>query len=232
MKAKYVAVIPARGGSKGIPKKNLVLLNGQPLILYSLKAALESKYISEIIVSSDDEEILDLSKAYGAVVFKRSDQLSKDNSRTIDSVIELFNCNKIVIQDVIVLLQPTSPLRTSIDIDNAIKLYEDSMLYDKSVVSVIRLPHNYNPNQVYLVNESNSYNMLKEENSFTRQNKLDYIARNGASIYIIELSLLLKNKSFFTTNTMVYEMPKSKSVDIDDSDDLFIAESILRQMID
>ena len=133
---KILAIIPARGGSKGIPRKNIKLLAGKPLIAYTIEAALKSKYLDRVIVSTEDREIAETSRHYGAEVIKRPKILAKDKAKTIDVIFHLLNVlkEKNYIPEIIVLLQPTSPLRIVKDIDKAIELFLKEKC--ESVVSV------------------------------------------------------------------------------------------------
>jgi len=122
MNKTFLAIIPARGGSKRLPRKNLLDLCGKPLIAWSIEAALKSKYISKVIVSSDEEEILNIAKEYKADFIKRPDELASDTATTFDALKHtLENVEK---YDYVVLLQPTSPLRDEKHIDEAIELLE------------------------------------------------------------------------------------------------------------
>ena len=116
---KVVAVIPARGGSKGIPRKNMMLLNGKPLVYYTIRESLKSKYINRTIVSTEDNEIAKISSEYGAEVVRRPVELAKDDTPTIDVVLHVLDTLKAqnFEPDIVVLLQPTSPLRNTQDID-------------------------------------------------------------------------------------------------------------------
>ena len=123
-KPKIIAIIPARGGSKGVPQKNIRNLAEKPLIAYSIEAGTASKYIDMVVVSTEDQEITTISEKYGAEVVKRPDSLAQDDSPTIDAVFHVIESLNIQNEKltIVVLLQPTSPLRNSQDIDSAIKL--------------------------------------------------------------------------------------------------------------
>ena len=124
---RLLAIIPARGGSKRLPRKNILDLSGKPLIAWTIEAALNSKYIDRIVVSTDDQEIANISIKHGAEVpFLRPKSLATDDASSIDTVINVLGEIEIIDQhyEYIVLLQPTSPLRTEIDIDKAIELLE------------------------------------------------------------------------------------------------------------
>jgi CMP-N-acetylneuraminic acid synthetase len=139
-KTNVIAIIPARGGSKGIPRKNIRLLAGKPLIAYTIEAAFTSK-MDKVIVSTEDEEIAEISKKYGAEVIERPKGLAKDETPTIDVIFHVLEILKAknYNPDIVVLLQPTSPLRNAEDIYNAIKLFLDSDC--ESVVSVCEVEH-------------------------------------------------------------------------------------------
>jgi len=134
---RFLAIIPARGGSKRLPKKNILKLNKKPLITYSIKAAQQSNFIDDVVVSSDDDDILNISLNYGAKTIKRPDQLSQDGSTTFDAIkhtIENYES-----YEYIVLLQPTSPLRDEKDIDEAIKLLDEKKA--DAIISVCEMEH-------------------------------------------------------------------------------------------
>lgn len=140
---KTLAIIPARGGSKGIPYKNIMNINGKPLIAYSIEAAKQSKYIDYILVSTDDDKIKEVSLQYGASVpFLRPEEISNDTAKSIDVVIHGINYLKESGEefDYVVLLQPTSPLRTSQDIDEAIEILIKNE--KESLVSVCEVEEN------------------------------------------------------------------------------------------
>ena len=134
---KFLAIIPARGGSKRLPRKNVLDLCGKPLIAYTIEAALKSKYIDKVIVSSDDEEILNISSNFGADIIKRPIDLANDTATTIDAI--KHTIDNFENYDYIVLLQPTSPLRNEKHIDEAIELLEKKKA--DAVVSVCEMEH-------------------------------------------------------------------------------------------
>ena len=120
-----VSIVPARGGSKGIPRKNIKLLNGKPVIFYSIEASKSCSLINKTYVSTEDDEISDISKDFGANIINRPLELASDTSSSIDVIIHALDYleNKEALPDAFVLLQPTSPLRTSVDIENAVNLF-------------------------------------------------------------------------------------------------------------
>ena len=231
---KIIAIIPARGGSKSIKLKNIAKLNGRPLLSYTSEAAKKSNFISEIFLSTDNKTIANLAKKEGlSFLGYRPKNLSKDNTKTIDVVINLLKKIEKVRKykpDIIVLLQPTSPLRSNKDIDNAIKLFIKSNA--TSLVSTVNLPHNFNPESIMRLKNNKLYGLKKSlKNHVTiRQQKEKYLARNGAAIYISSYDSILKNKSFYGEKTIPYFMSKINSIDIDDKEDLIIAESIIKNL--
>jgi CMP-N,N'-diacetyllegionaminic acid synthase len=222
---RFLAVIPARGGSKGIPGKNIIDLNGKPLIQYSIDAALESKYIDDIIVSTDSEEIANVAKQCGAKVpFIRPSELSSDQAKTIDVLIhaiaEMKNSGKEY--DYIVLLQPTQPLRLSQHIDESIeKLVESEK---ESLVGVT--PVQDHPILVRSINESEELvPLLNTSSTVRRQDFPDYYKVNGA-IYVNKLDGF-NNETSLNDNIVPYVMDYRYSVDIDEMIDLEIAKVFL-----
>lgn len=219
---KILAVIPARGGSKRLPGKNIKLLGNKPLIAWTIEAAKNSKLIDRIILSSDDQEIIAVAEQYGCEVpFVRPSYLALDETSSemmlehaIISINETF--------DYIVLLQPTSPFRMAQDIDDCIRI-----CIDKEVLSVESMtPISENPEWMYYVNENNSFRPVCNCEIYKR-NK--YIL-NG-SIYVIECSSFLNTLQIQTSKTLAYIMPKNRSIDIDTLEDFNYAEYLLKNIL-
>lgn len=222
-----IAIIPARGGSKGIPKKNIKMLSGQPLIYYTIKAAQESKYISKIIVSTDSLEIAEAAKALGGQVpFLRPSELAEDTSKAIDVylyTVEKLNALNEEIIDFAVLL-PTSPLRTAEDVDKAIEIFYKNNA--KTVVSVVEAEH---PPAWY--KRINDEGILEDyfsagDNGVNRQEAEKTYLPNGA-IYIFNYDSLKTNYNYYNDATYPYIMSREKSVDIDSPLDFRIAEMLM-----
>ncbi|WP_268123040.1 cytidylyltransferase domain-containing protein [Roseivirga pacifica] len=217
---KTFGVIPARGGSKGIPRKNLVPINGKPLIQYTIEAALDSN-INEVVVSSDDDEILELSAKLGAKPLLRPAHLAQDNTPSLPVIQHAFGSASSHF-DAVLTLQPTSPLRTFRHINEAIELfgqYEDA----NSLVSVMKVPHNMVPESIMTLNESNFLiPYSKDKQPLRRQDKPTYYARNGAAIYITR-NLSLQHY-IFGGNTLIYEMSREESLDLDEKEDIPLIE--------
>jgi CMP-N,N'-diacetyllegionaminic acid synthase len=220
----FLAIIPARGGSKRLARKNVLDLCGKPLIAYSIEAGLKSKYIDKVIVTSDDEEILSISKRYGADIIVRPDELSNDTATTFDAIKHTIeNINK---YDYIVLLQPTSPLRSEKHLDEAIEFLQQKNA--EAVVSVCETEHS--PLWCNTLPEDGSMNsFLKEEILNKRSQDLNKYFRLNGAIYISKTDKLLKNKGFFLKeNIFAYKMDKKNSIDIDDEFDFKLAHLCLQ----
>ena len=228
---KYLIIIPARGGSKGIPKKNISNLNGFPLIQYSIESALDvSLKIKNInvIVSTDNDEIKNVACNLGAdVPFLRPEILANDTSASIDYIlhaIEFFSESDIKIENIIIL-QPTSPLRTSKDIIEAINLYERKK--GASLISVYE-EHTLNNKIIYTRGGHYGYPVDEAHNlGQRRQDDEIYLVRNGA-IYITHVDYLKTEKKIISDKPIVYVMPKYRSINIDTQDDLLAAEKLLK----
>jgi CMP-N,N'-diacetyllegionaminic acid synthase len=220
---KSIGIIPARGGSKGIPHKNVVDLAGKPLIAYTIEEALKSS-LNKVVVSTDCDRICEVATRYGVEVVKRPQNLSKDDTPT-QPVIQhtLLACNEEF--DLIATLQPTSPLRKAKHIDeamNLIKKYEDA----DSLVSVVKVPHNMVPNSLMIKKQDFVENVVEQPKLvLRRQNKLSFYARNGAAIYLTK-ARSIKNY-IFGGKILGYEMNLIESIDIDDRSDLQMAEILL-----
>ena len=226
-----LAIIPARGGSKGIPYKNIKLLNGIPLIEYTTTSAIKSRYINRIVVSTDDAQIADLSINLGVEVpFLRPSYLANDDSPSLPVFIHtLQELEKLdgYKPDIIIILQPTSPLRLTSHIDEALELYLTSNC--DSLVSICDVPHNMNPFSVMNIDSSS---MLKnfmdfDEKNNLRQKKPNFVARNGAGIYIFNYDCLMKKNSIYGNTIVGYRMDKISSIDIDDYFDWEVASLFL-----
>jgi len=218
----FLAIIPARGGSKRLPRKNVLDLNGKPLIAHSIEAGLNSKYIDKVVVSSDDEEILNISKEFGADTIKRPDELASDTATTFDAIKHTIeNSEK---YDYIVLLQATSPLRNENHIDKAIELLESKNA--DAVVSVCEMDHS--PLWSNTLDDSLSMQgFLRDEVLNKRSQDLDKYYRLNGAIYICETEKLLDEKSFFLKdNIFAYKMDRKSSIDIDTELDFKFTEVI------
>lgn len=221
----YLAIIPARGGSKRIPRKNLVLLGEKPLIAYSIEAAKKSKKISKIIVSTEDEEIAEYSRKLGLEVpFLRPKELAQDTS-TQNEVI-LHTLNEVESQnvkiDAVVLLQPTSPFRTETHIDESIKLFE---VTGADTVTSVRKSKEHPFYTWTLKNDELVPFFLFKQQYTIRQELPPAFIENGA-VYVISRNVLNEGK-IYGKKIVPYIMDEQSSIDIDTHDDLLHAESII-----
>jgi CMP-N,N'-diacetyllegionaminic acid synthase len=223
----FLVIIPARGGSKRLPRKNVLELSGKPLIVWSIEAGLKSKYIDKVVVTSDDDEILSISKEYGAEIIKRPDYLANDTAKTFDAIKHTIeNMQK---YDYIVLLQPTSPLRNEFHIDEAIELLE--LKKADAVVSVCEMEHSPLWSNT-LPKDDNMNSFLKDEVLNKRSQDLETYYRLNGAIYICKTEKLLSEESFFLKdNIFAYKMDRLNSIDIDEEIDFLIAKIIKERNI-
>jgi len=225
-----LGLIPARGGSKGLPRKNIKPLLGKPLIAWTIEQALASEYLDKVIVSTDEKEIADISKKYGAEVpFIRPKELAEDNAKGIDVVLHAIDWlkenNKQKQYDLIMLLQPTSPLRITEDIDKAIELLFSKDA--KAIVSVCEV--DYHPLWSNTLPEDGCMkDFIRKEIINKNRQELPIFYRLNGAIYLTYCKYLKERKSFFGKETFAYIMPKSRSVDIDNEIDFKLAEILIK----
>lgn len=220
-----LGLIPARGGSKGIVNKNIKSLNGKPLIYWTIEAAKQSKFINQIIVSTDDKDIASIAKKFGAdVPFLRPQCISGDDTPNIEPALHALNNIKGF--DWLLLLQPTSPLRSHKDIDGIIEFcMSRRALSAVSISEVTKHPY-------WMFNKEDDYRLnpyIKNKLTFTRRQDLPEIYNLNGALYLAETNWLKKNKSFIDENTIGYQMPLDRSVDIDTEIDLKFAEYLLKK---
>lgn len=225
-----IAIIPARGGSKGLPGKNIKQLCGKPLIAWSIEAARYSMYIDEVIVSTDSKVIADVAVQFGSKVpFLRPAILAGDSVSSVDVIkhaLEFYQANFSQSFNYIVLLEPTSPLRTSKDIDDAIIMLEGN----PRARSIIGICKTECQNPAFLVKKGKNELLYGYENLemkvVRRQDIADVYFFEG-SVYVSDVSTLLNKGTFCHNQTIGYEVPKWKSFEIDDLDDFIIVESLM-----
>ena len=228
MTKKILAIIPARGGSKGIPKKNIVDLGGKPLIAWTIEASLKSKYITDTYVSSDDDEILNISKKYGANTIKRPAELATDTA-TSESVVEhiIYELKKQhKLYDCIVLLQPTSPFRDEKIISGAIESF-----FSKNATSLISVNEIDNKVLKAFVENKNGFIEGIKNNiyPFLRRQDLPKVYMSNGAIYIIKTDEFLRDKSFWTPKTIEFIIGEKESLDIDSINDLDKVKKCLKR---
>ena len=223
----FLAIIPARGGSKRLPRKNVLGLAGKPLIAWSIEAGLNSKYIDKVVVSSDDAEILAVSKRYNADTIIRPNELASDAATTFDAIKHTIeNVEK---YDYIALLQATSPLRNAKHIDEAIELLEFKNA--DAVVSICEMDHS--PLWSNTIDESLSMQgFLRDEVLNKRSQDLEKYFRLNGAIYICKTEKLLEEKSFFLKeNIYAFKMDRESSIDIDEEIDFKMVEIVINEDI-
>ena len=230
-KKRILGVIPARGGSKSIPNKNIIELNGNPLIKYTIDAALESKLLTHCIVSTDSDAIASVAKSCGALVpFKRPDHLSGDDTLSLPVVqhaVQFMENDQQYKYDAVIMLQPTSPLRLTSDIDNTINLLFDTN--SDSVISVVEV-EGYHPLRMARIVEGYLINYIDQgqEDMRPRQKLPPVYIRNGA-IYATRRDVLMEDDSWVGDDVRAYVMSLDRSVNIDTFADLLLAESYFIQ---
>ena len=227
-----LAFIPARGGSKGIPKKNLALLNGKPLLHYAIEAAQSSRYVTDIFLSSDDPDIIKYGESLGVrVPYKRPNELAEDDTPTVDTVLhglEGLKKNGSPLPEVVLLLQPTSPLRTSEDIDGAIEAFRSSGA--KSLVSVHKqTEHPYK----CMESTGEKWSFLRKplEKTTRRQDYPDNFYTINGAIYLVSPEFIFSKKTFIVEGeTTLYQMSQRNGLDIDEPLDLKLAELCMKNI--
>ncbi|MGD2170705.1 MAG: acylneuraminate cytidylyltransferase family protein [Gammaproteobacteria bacterium] len=228
-----LGIIPARGGSKGVPGKNIKRLGGFPLIVYTFEAVAASQYLTRTVLTTDREEIAELGRQYSIEVpFIRPAALSGDHAAAvgyIEHCLDFLQTNQDYIPDIIVLLQPTSPFREAGDIDHCVEMLRSSDA--DSIVSVTQLPVKYHPDWQFVVSQEGYLRPFTEidwDSIIPSRQKLEstYI-RNGA-IYAFRYESFQRAKNIFGCKVLAYVMPPERSVNIDDMDDWAQAESCLK----
>lgn len=211
-----VALIPARGGSKGIPRKNLALLGGRTLLAWTLEAAHAAETVSRVVVSTDDDEIA--AAAAPTEVLHRPEALAADDTPMLDVVKHALQSTPC---DVVVLLQPTSPLRRAKHVDGAVRLLEATGA--DAVVSVVAVPHSFVPESLM---ELRGDRIVARVEPSTRQAKQVLYARNGPAVLALRTATL--GDELYSGDVRAFVMDERASLDIDTPFDLELAEALLR----
>jgi CMP-N-acetylneuraminic acid synthetase len=213
--SKVLALITARGGSKGLPRKNLLQVRGKPLIAWTIEAALESKVIDQVILSSDDDEIIKTAIGLGcSAPFRRPNYLANDTASSVDVVLHALD--QLPGFDIVILLQPTSPLRTASDIDAAFYMLNSSSA--PSCVSVCEVEQS--PYWMFSLGQDKRISkILHEEPNVDRRQDLPKVYVLNGAIYIAKVDWLKKMKSFISNDTCGYIMSRNNSIDIDTAND-------------
>lgn len=227
---KILAMIPARSGSKGIIGKNIKKIGGKPLIAWPIEAAKSSKYIDKIIVSTDSDEIASVALKYGAEIpYLRPTDLAQDKSTTYSVIKNILSYYKKLneIYDYFVLLEPTSPLTTPKDVDEAMfKLHESKENAD-SIVGVCKLESFHPKFSVNINNKGLIEQFMGDFGENLRRQDLDDLYFREGSLYISKIDALIREKSFYHNKTLPYIVPKWKSFEVDDMVDFICIEAIM-----
>jgi CMP-N,N'-diacetyllegionaminic acid synthase len=220
-----LAVIPARGGSKGLTAKALRLLGGRPLLAHTAEAALASRRVARVLLSTDDEAIAEVGRALGLdVPFLRPPALAQDDTPMLPVLQHALTALRGDGFDTVVLLQPTSPLRRAEHIDGVLDLFERTGA--DSVVSVVEVPHQFNPLSVLAVEGDRGRPFSADPMPTRRQDKPRVFARNGPAVLAVKAAVVERG-SLYGDDSRVFVMSPLESVDIDTQDDLDYAEFLL-----
>lgn len=232
MKPNALAVIPARGGSKGLLKKNIRPLCGKPLVAYTIESALAAQYITRVVVSTEDVEIAEISKKYGAEVIERPQELARDDSPVIDAILYTLKCceRQGSYFDIVLQLEATSPLRKEGDLDSAIRLFIENMESADSLVSLgeIHVEHPYiakNVEQGYVKP------LIKTGKSFFQRQQLPKTYFPYGVIYLSKVDTLRIRKTFYQDRTIPYFIERWQNYEIDDVYDFICVEAILKHRL-
>lgn len=226
---KLLALVPARGGSKGIKGKNIALLGGKPLIAWTIEAARGARSVSRVLVSTDSPEIADVARQAGVEVpFMRPAEISDDAAPALPVIrhaVRWLEEAEGWSAEAVAYLQPTSPFRTARDIDAAARIMRDSGA--DTVVSVVRVPHNMTP-AAQMVERDGwlDFTVPESERQFRRQAKKSAFARNGPAVLIVS-RVTLEAGRLYGPRIAAYEMPRLTSLDIDEAEDLSMAEALI-----
>jgi CMP-N-acetylneuraminic acid synthetase len=229
-----LGLIPARGGSKGIPRKNIVPLAGRPLLAYTCEAACGSQILTRVILSTDSEEIAEIGRKFGVETpFLRPQELAQDDTPSLaveKHAIEWLMTHEAWEAEILVLLQTTSPLRQNHHINEALGLLEETNA--DTVVSVVPVPHRFSPFAIMQLENGILRNFWKETlrfDRFRRQNVPVLFARNGPAILVTRVKTIRKSQSFYGQRVVPYHMNEEDSIDIDTIFDVRLAEWLIGQ---
>lgn len=226
---KVLGIVTARAGSKGVPRKNIRELCGKPLLSYTAEAALASNKLSRVVLSTEDEEIAKVGRACGLEVsFLRPQELARDNTPSLPVVQHAVHFLEAqgARFDAVCILQPTSPLRLSTDIDSAIEVFEKSNA--DSVVSVLEVPICFNPHKIYLMRDDGSlYLSTGEPEPISRRQNIPPAYRRNGAVYLSRRDVVMQQDSLYGKRVMGVLMPEDRSIDIDTLEDWDRAEALM-----
>jgi len=226
---KILAIIPTRAGSKGLPSKNIIKIGRKPMVAWTIDAALRSKYINRLVISSDDQKVLEIAKAYGVETIKRPKNVSEKSDYPPRPVIlhtlDFLKKKEDYEPDIIVYLQSTSPLRTYQDIDKAIK----TMFAKKAggVMSVSEINRKYFWS--LFLGKDGFLKKINEKFGLMIRQKLPVLYIPNGAMYIMKRNFFMETKALFTKKSVPYVMSLEKSIDIDTPEDLSMARKVFKK---
>ncbi len=227
---RVLGLVPARGGSKGVPRKNIKLLNGKPLLAYTAETALAARHLARVVLSTDDAEIAAVGRACGlAVPFMRPAELAQDHTPTLPVVQHALQWLEARGEhyEAVCLLQPTSPLRRAEDIDGCIELLAEQRA--DAVVTILPVPLEYNPHWVYFQdNEGALHLSMGETIPIPRRQDLPPAFHREGSIYVTRRAVIMEQNSFYGQHLLGYPVDPQYCVNIDDEEDWAKAELLCR----
>ena len=230
---RVLGVVTARGGSKGIPKKNLALLCGKPLLQYTAESALLADTLSAVILSTDDEEIATVGRDCGLEVpFMRPKELAADDTPTLpvlQHAVRMLQAQRREF-DAICLLQPTNPLRRAPDIDACVnKLFDTEA---DAVITVLPVPHQYNPHWVYFQDDNETLRLATGETEpIARRQELPTAFHREGSVYVVRRDVLMQRNSLYGDRVLGYLLDPEESINIDDPSQLLRAEELMQRRL-
>jgi len=228
MNPSIIAIVPARGDSKTVPRKNIRLLNGKPLIYYTIKEAQASKYVPRVLVSTEDREIAEIAKGYGAEVIPRPVELAQDDTPSLpvyQQVIKYLEETEDSSPDIVVLLQPTSPLRKAGDIDGAIEKFLHTNC--DSIVSVCEVEHPLH--WMYTLEGDRLKPVIEGGETVIRRQDAPRVYRLNGAIFVTRSDVIMKQNRLVGHNTGAYIMSMKRSVDMDTELDFRLTELLMKE---
>jgi CMP-N,N'-diacetyllegionaminic acid synthase len=226
-----LAIVPARGGSKGLPGKNIKEMCGKPLIAWSIEAGLGSTYVDEVMVTTDCDEIALVARQFGASTpFMRPPELASDTATSFDVVKHAIDFYRVSMGrefDYVLLLEPTSPLRDKVDVNNALV----QLLSSPSATAIVGICKTESQHPAFLVKKDAQGFLVGYENAdmkVLRRQDIGEVLFFEGSIYISRVDILMAKKTFYHERTIGYEVPKWKSFEIDDMDDFIVVEALMK----
>lgn len=228
---KVLGLIPARGGSKGVPRKNIRLLQGKPLLAYTAESALQAKTLTRVILSTEDEEIAETGRNYGLdVPFMRPLELAQDSTPSLAVVRHALLTLKEQGEnfEAVCLLQPTNPLRRAKDIDDCIELFIRARA--DSVISVLPVPHEYNPKWVFWQDDDGKMSLSTGDSEIIpRRQDLPRAFHRDGTVYVTRSEIIINRQSLYGDNVQGFEMSPEFSVNIDTEEDWQAIEKRIRR---